>query len=624
MSSKICSICGESNPDSYKFCTRCGIQLLDILEGSASTSQQDPNSKTLADDESAQQHNESHIELLNAPQTASTSKQLPNLRSKISITNNRIIDSMVIIAGVVVVVSIILATIFVLVVDKLGYNDTNRSIFITSPEQRKAREMNKLTNNLKGYWAGIRAIEKIELNEKELEECSTSVLTNKNNPIEFPFVFVINDDETLTFYSDTFLEGFRSKKIEISTHETIIKLSTTLEDAGNTYIELIGNLSSGNQILGGTYRILRNYGAIKEMSGRWKVNKIKSDKAFLDIHSKNVLTFPNKQKQLESWIDTVLFLSEGNEQQAVDKDSTRKQSEDLSLQLGVQELEVTANTQTGNTPGNIMNNGLVAKQGDWIYYCSDGEGLYKERIDGTNRVKLSDDWAEFINVAGDWIYYTAYSGRRGNSAFYMMKTDGSNRTEINNKAPRYFSIVNSTYYGIEGDTLRKGELGNTELPIDLGDGNIQYINIIEEWIYYTNTDDENKSYKMKTDGSKRIRLIDDSAKYLNVNDGWIYYINESDSNKLYKAQTDGSNKIKLSNDIVESINVSDNWIYYVNASDNYTLYKADINGSNRAKLNNDYSESINVVDNWIYYINGSDNYKLYKIKSDGSDNQAIK
>ena len=40
----------------------------------------------------------------------------------------------------------------------------------------------------------------------------------------------------------------------------------------------------------------------------------------------------------------------------------------------------------GNTVGNLVNDGLVAQQGDWIYYSNilDEHKLYKVRTDGTD------------------------------------------------------------------------------------------------------------------------------------------------------------------------------------------------------------------------------------------------
>lgn len=75
-------------------------------------------------------------------------------------------------------------------------------------------------------------------------------------------------------------------------------------------------------------------------------------------------------------------------------------------------------------------------------------------------------------------------------------------------------------------------------------------NAIEPFIYNgtTYSSDNNKLYKMKTDGTNKTKVCDDVASYINVKSGWIYYFNESDMNdiyyggKLYKIKIDGTER----------------------------------------------------------------------------------
>src|SRR5512136_1691522 len=57
----------------------------------------------------------------------------------------------------------------------------------------------------------------------------------------------------------------------------------------------------------------------------------------------------------------------------------------------------------GNIPANIVNGGLAAQQGGWIYY--ENNGIYKVRADGLIKTKVCADNSLNLNVAGDWIYY---------------------------------------------------------------------------------------------------------------------------------------------------------------------------------------------------------------------------
>jgi len=45
-------------------------------------------------------------------------------------------------------------------------------------------------------------------------------------------------------------------------------------------------------------------------------------------------------------------------------------------------------------------------------------------------------------------------------------------------------------------------------------------------------------------------------------DDWIYYVNVSDNNKPYKIKTDGTSKTKISDEFVSNIFVLDDKLYY--------------------------------------------------------------
>ena len=77
---------------------------------------------------------------------------------------------------------------------------------------------------------------------------------------------------------------------------------------------------------------------------------------------------------------------------------------------------VTVNPFLGNTEGNITNGGMAVKQDDWIYYCEydasanypgapNNSSIWKMRSNGSNKTKLINVEASYLNIKGDWIYY---------------------------------------------------------------------------------------------------------------------------------------------------------------------------------------------------------------------------
>ena len=275
----------------------------------------------------------------------------------------------------------------------------------------------------------------------------------------------------------------------------------------------------------------------------------------------------------------------------------------------------------GNTAGNISNTGFSAKSGDWVYYSGGDYKLYKMHADGTAKTKLSDDDSWYINVLGDWVYY---SNRGDGSKLYKMHTDGMERIKINADDSVYVNVIGDWIYysnGGDGGKLYKIRTSGTDRT-KINDDSSIYINVIGDWAYYKNGDD-NKLYKIRADGTDRTKISDDGGIYINVAGDWVYYINENDNNKLYKIRTGGTDRTKLSDDWYNFINVSGDWIYYTSWDENDRLYKMKTDGKEKTKLNDERTGYINIIGDWIYYCNWDDGYKYYRIRTDGTNRASI-
>lgn len=290
---------------------------------------------------------------------------------------------------------------------------------------------------------------------------------------------------------------------------------------------------------------------------------------------------------------------------AVKADEATEEKKDVPISQSEQTFQ-------GN---NIVNGGLAARQGDWIYYTSNDNGaLYKMRTDGSGLVRLTNDDSVNINVAGDWIYYRNQSCAR---SIYKIRTDGSGRVGLNNDKSIYINVAGDWIYYCnqsDNDKIYKMRTDGSE-RVCLNTDESDYLIVAGDWIYYRNWSDK-KLYKMHTDGSERVCLTNGKSKYMNVVGDWIYYTDGNEKNKLSKMRTDGSGRVRLTNDWAEFINVAGDWIYYSNVGDDWKLYKMRTDGSGQVCLNNQNSNSINVAGDWIYYQVGS---ALYKMRTDGSE-----
>jgi hypothetical protein len=136
-----------------------------------------------------------------------------------------------------------------------------------------------------------------------------------------------------------------------------------------------------------------------------------------------------------------------------------------------------------------------------------------------------------------------------------------------------------------------------------------------EWIYYKNTYDEGKLYRIKNDATDRTKICDDISDNISVIGDWIYYRSISDGNKIYKVKIDGTSKTNIYPGMARNINVVGQWVFFTSGNNN--IYKIKTDGTSSTQINTEASDNLYIIGDWIYYINQSDR-KVYKVKTDAS------
>ena len=276
--------------------------------------------------------------------------------------------------------------------------------------------------------------------------------------------------------------------------------------------------------------------------------------------------------------------------------------------------------QRGNSGNNLMNGGLAAEQGNWIYFANKYgyNSIYKIKKDGTSIKKLYDGYIDNINVIGDWVYFS-----NGNK-FCKIKTDGSQYTEISNEFIADFCIIGDEVYFNDYHGIYKMKTDASE-KVKLSNDDVSTFNIEGDWIYYCNVADKNRLYKIKTDGSNRVKLTEDTCGSINLAGDWIYYKNFSDNSKIYKIKTDGTSRELVLGYVVNMFNVVGDSIVYENWGYGGRLFKVSTDGKNPVQLTESHYNHINIVDNYIFCYNfGIRNMFILKLKDDNIDfNKAI-
>lgn len=287
----------------------------------------------------------------------------------------------------------------------------------------------------------------------------------------------------------------------------------------------------------------------------------------------------------------------------------------------------------GNTAGNILNWGLVAQSGDWIYYVDgvQNSGIYRMRTDGKGQEKLNDEKSFYINVINDKVYY---SSADDGWKLCSMRADGTDRSVLYAQRSQDILVVGDWIYFINGNIydnvpgsickIRTDGTGMVQLTKEI----CQDINVVGDDIYYANWSEKGRLYRMRTDGTGRRKLNDDICVDVNVVRGWVYYRNDSGTRGLYKMKTDGTGRTLLYGGSVYCLNVSGGSVYFCNWENGSGLpgpmYRISVNGGEAALLDpHNGCSDVNLVEGWIYHENLADQGKIYRLRTDGSVREAV-
>lgn len=220
-------------------------------------------------------------------------------------------------------------------------------------------------------------------------------------------------------------------------------------------------------------------------------------------------------------------------------------------------------------------------------------------------------------VQNDILYSVLFDFDSFNYALYSSHIDGSDELKIYSGEIHILNIIgNWIYYSdsANDNTLCKMKTDGSSIT-KITDDEAMYINVIGDWIYYS-VYPQAGLYKIKLDGTGKTKLLSYQCAYVIAVNDWIYFSNSNDNDKLYKIRTDGSQLTKMNDDDSNYPNIFKDWIYYSTESG---LYKMKTDGSEKIKLNDDDLRYINVDGDWVYYINFTQNSGLYKMRLDGSD-----
>lgn len=216
--------------------------------------------------------------------------------------------------------------------------------------------------------------------------------------------------------------------------------------------------------------------------------------------------------------------------------------EDTQEKQGTEEAEPPAQKadkpdaapeRLGFAGANIGQGGLMAGDGEWVYFRSESDwGLYRARTDGSEQTQLlpPEDYApSSINVLGGWVYF---SNVRDGYSIWRVRTDGTDAEQlVSGYCPTLYVSENGIYYEILDKSSGQFMIfwgspeGNQDSFLGLGGSIAGYYN---GTLYSVDLQDQALyAFRYPRGTSERLCTVRQQAAYFSADDTGVYFWDDS-------------------------------------------------------------------------------------------------
>lgn len=241
--------------------------------------------------------------------------------------------------------------------------------------------------------------------------------------------------------------------------------------------------------------------------------------------------------------------------------------------------------------GGYLHSGIIVYK-DYIYYIngSKGKNLYRIKVDGTDKKLICNKDINDMFITGNYLYCCT------KKEFFKYDIGGAQK-KPDNYDKKLCSVIFNSYKVVE-EGNKKYCLTDDGIYTIMPDrkslliykGNIFDFNVSKGTVYYLNGDDFciYKLYKNKPVRLCKSPVIPDGMEEcmggFTVKDNYIYYTDANDNLRLYRMKIDGTSKKRLTDSQVVSFAADDNFIYYIDKYDDSSLTKLKNDGSAKQVL----------------------------------------
>ncbi|MFA5341101.1 MAG: DUF5050 domain-containing protein [Clostridia bacterium] len=266
----------------------------------------------------------------------------------------------------------------------------------------------------------------------------------------------------------------------------------------------------------------------------------------------------------------------------------------------------------GNSPSNIVNNGLAAYEDGSLYYTKFDAGykIFKFDIKSGNEKAVYPANAKYINVLSGYIYYIDSS----NGNIKRITVSGAEELILKDSICSHLYVTKDWIYYIdnkENNSIHRINMYDFSEEL-LSEENAASLFVNEDFIYFINYMDNNGIYRLNLDTKEVSAVLKQHTIFYTIKNNRIYYTNTNDESYIYSMNLDGSENKRLEGVkgwFISSSSKDSDHLYFKSTTG--SLKRVNLTTLNQTTMANEDCAYINILNDYVVYLNQDDN--LYYI-----------
>ena len=274
----------------------------------------------------------------------------------------------------------------------------------------------------------------------------------------------------------------------------------------------------------------------------------------------------------------------------------------------------------GNTMGNLSAGGMIAFDGDTVYFCDIAKGNVLTRLQNGKADVLVQTNTSHLNIIGEYIYFVD----KKDYCIYKIKKDGSELSKISDTMATDLVILGNKMYFINwGDECKVYSMnldGSGEKKVS--DISTEVLYVYGPYIYVSDRNSMRELYRISIEDGSSYMLTMDEAFFVTGYDDMIFFRNGSDALNVYCMTATGEIYSPINTARSGYLNADKGYLYFTNFEEE-ALYKVREDGTELTKLCDGDPSYTSVNGDYLYFFSDNDGKKLYRIRKDGTGKESL-